>query len=209
MAAVPAGELNRSVIARAALALIDRDGLGALTMRRLGAELGVEGMAVYHHFANKNALLDEVVTEALRQPPPAPTGDWRADVRALSHAYRDGIRAHPALLMVTLTRPVDTEEIAAFREAQYAALAAAGLSGSRLLDAHRTWGSYVIGYLMVEYQAEHAGHAEREWRPARRDAHPLTAGLDAFQAGREWDEQFDIGLNLVLDGIAALAGRPS
>jgi AcrR family transcriptional regulator len=204
---VPAGELNRSVIARAALTLVDREGLGALSMRRLGAELGVEGMAVYHHFANKDALLDEVVTEVLRQTAPEPTGDWRADVRALSHAFRNTVRAHPALLMVTMTRPVDTPETAAFREAQYAALTAAGLSGGALLDAHRTWGSYLVGYLVVEYQAEHSGYRDSDWTPTRRDGFPLTAGLSPYQAGRGWDEQFDVGLDLVLDGISALRGR--
>src|SRR5438477_13117854 len=66
--------LTRSRIAEAALAVVDRDGLDALSMRRLGAELGVEGMAIYRHFPNKAAVLAGVVVVLLAElviPPPS------------------------------------------------------------------------------------------------------------------------------------------
>jgi len=66
--------LSRLRIAQAALAIVDRDGLEALSMRRLGAELGVEGMAIYRHFPNKAAVLAGVVEVLLGElviPPPS------------------------------------------------------------------------------------------------------------------------------------------
>src|SRR4051812_9458425 len=177
------GELSRAAIVDAALTMIDRDGLEALSMRKLGRALGVEGMALYHHFASKNALIDAVAA-AIAPEPPAPTDDWRTDLAALGHQYRDAVNAHPHLLPVLLSRPSHHEKAAATLEAQYSALARAGLDGSTLLDAHRTWGSYVIGYLVVEQQGRAAGS---EWRPVAGSDTPVTASLDRFQAARDWD----------------------
>ncbi|WP_232344870.1 TetR/AcrR family transcriptional regulator C-terminal domain-containing protein [Actinoplanes awajinensis] len=176
-------------------------------MRKLGRALGVEAMALYHHFPNRTALLDEVVA-AIAPEPPAPTSDWRADLAELSRQYRDMVNAHPHLLPVLLSRPSRHERAAATQEAQYAALRQAGLHGSALLDAHRTWGSYVIGYLVVEQQGRIGAHASREWRPAVTVDAPITAELDRYQAARDWDQQFDIGLAMQFDAITALAAGP-
>jgi AcrR family transcriptional regulator len=200
------GELSRAAIVTAAVALIDEAGLDALSMRKLGRALGVEAMALYHHFPHKTALLDEVVASIAPEPAP-PTGDWRADLATLSHQYRDMVNAHPQLLPVLLSRPSHNPRAAATREAQYAALRRAGLDGSALLDAHRTWGSYVLGYLVVEQQGRSGPHTDPEWRPPVRTDVPITAELDPYQAARDWDEQFDIGLTMQFDAIAALADR--
>lgn len=201
------GELSRTAIVATALELIDEVGLDKLSMRKLGRALGVEAMALYHHFSNKTALLDEVVA-AIAPEPPAPTGDWRADLAALSHQYRDMVNAHPHLLPVLLSRPSGHERAAATREAQYATLRQAGLRGSALLDAHRTWGSYVLGYLVVEQQGRVGAHTSPEWRPSITADAPITAELDRYQAARDWDQQFDIGLAMQFDAITALADRP-
>ena len=59
--------LSRKRIVKAALRMIDKDGLDGLSMRRLGQALGVEAMALYHHFANKGALLDAVLEELIAE----------------------------------------------------------------------------------------------------------------------------------------------
>src|SRR5947209_17549193 len=89
--------LTRSRIAQAALAIVDRDGLDTLSMRRLGAELGVEGMAVYRHFPNKAAVLAGVVEMLLAElviPPPSDV-PWQDVVREVSRAYRALRPRHP------------------------------------------------------------------------------------------------------------------
>jgi hypothetical protein len=92
--------LTIASIAEAALKLIDREGLSALSMRRVGAELGVEAMAIYHHLPNKEALLEAVVTHGTPGALPLPDGGWRTDLRALANAVHRQFSAHPALLSV-------------------------------------------------------------------------------------------------------------
>lgn len=82
-----------------ALALADRDGLEALTMRRLAAEVGVEAASLYHHLPNKDALLDGVVVRMrseIRVPDPIPT-DWKELMLQIFAEYRRVIAAHPNL----------------------------------------------------------------------------------------------------------------
>src|SRR2546427_10692734 len=82
--------LSLERIAAAAVALIDGDGLDALSMRRLGAELGVDAMSLYRHFPSKAALLQAVVARLFAELPlPAPTAARRQDAfRALARPYR-------------------------------------------------------------------------------------------------------------------------
>lgn len=197
------GELSQEVIVKAALELVDQHGLNALSMRRLGTALGVQGMAIYHHFPSKDAVLNAAAFSIFPLPP-EPTGQWRTDLRELSRLYRDSVRAHPALIPYLMSHPVHTDRAAAAREGQYAALRLAGLNGSVLLDAHRTWGSYVLGYVIVEEQGKASAFIDRDWRPPVRTDYPISAEIDAYQGARSWDEQFDIGLEMIFDGIAAL-----
>jgi hypothetical protein len=90
-------------------------------------------------------------------------------------------------------------------ERQYRALWRAGLRGRRLLDAQRTYGSYLYGYLVVERQARRGGRTDPAWRPP--PDLPPTRALDADQSGRDWDQQFEIGLGIVIDGLSAWADR--
>ena len=90
--------LTRGMLTAAALRIVDRDGLDALSMRRLGSELGVDPMAAYRHIPNKGTLLDEVVeaviseidTDALDALLP-----WQDQLRALALSYLAALMAHP------------------------------------------------------------------------------------------------------------------
>jgi TetR/AcrR family transcriptional regulator, tetracycline repressor protein len=103
----PGTPLSRELIVSAALALLDRDGLAALSMRRLGAQLGVDPMAVYYHVPNKDALLDAIVEAVMAEidlsidDPSAP-----AEERILraARAYRDAMLAHINALPIVLSR---------------------------------------------------------------------------------------------------------
>ena len=115
----PTEPLQREQIVRTALTLVDRDGLKALSMRRLGAELGVDPMAVYYHLPNKQALLDAIVEAVMASI------DLSVDRReestekrilAAAQAYRDVLLAHVNALPILLghgpatpaaMRPVD------------------------------------------------------------------------------------------------------
>ncbi|MFC5823607.1 TetR/AcrR family transcriptional regulator [Nonomuraea insulae] len=94
----------------AAIRLADRDGLAALSMRRLGTELGVEAMALYHHFPSKDTLLDGMVEELATVEPVARFDgtDWREGLRGYTRARLETLAAHPNLVPLVLSRPATT-----------------------------------------------------------------------------------------------------
>src|SRR6478735_8271017 len=120
-------KLSRHLILQRALALADAEGLRAVTMRRLGSELGVEAMSLYHHVPNKEALLDglvELVLEEARVVPPR--GDWREHMTAHAHALRAAGHAHPRVMQLFATRVVQSPAWAGAVEDTLAVLLAAG-----------------------------------------------------------------------------------
>ena len=90
--APPRPPLTRERIVRAALELVDRSGLDALTMRRLGAALGVEAMSLYKHVPNKRAILDGIrellIADFAASLPIEPATRWRDDLARFARAYR-------------------------------------------------------------------------------------------------------------------------
>lgn len=101
------GQLSRERIVRAALDIVDREGLPALSMRRLGAELGVDPMAVYYYVPNKDALLDAIVEAVMGDidlgidDPSAPTEER---IMCAARAYRDVMLAHGNAIPIVLNR---------------------------------------------------------------------------------------------------------
>lgn len=102
--------LTREMLVTAALAIVDRDGLDALSMRRLGAELGVDPMAAYRHLPNKEALLDGVVEAVVSEVPLDidPCLDWRGQLRQLVDANVRTLLAHPNTVPLLAQRPLTT-----------------------------------------------------------------------------------------------------
>jgi len=107
---VTAKGLSREVLIRTALKIVDRDGLDALSMRKLGAELGVDPMAAYRHLPNKEALLDGVI-EAVSAETSIDidtTLPWQGQLRQLIEANLQSMLAHPNVLPLLAQRPLTT-----------------------------------------------------------------------------------------------------
>src|SRR5438046_1033338 len=128
--------LTRERILRAAIKLIDRDGLDALSMRKLGASLGVEGMALYSHVGNKGQLLDGVVELLLEEldVPPAGAASWIDAWHAVARSYRQLARSHPGAFRLLALSPLTTA--ARFERAQ-APLSILRLAGFSATGAER------------------------------------------------------------------------
>ncbi len=134
--------LSRERILHAAMRIADVDGLDALSMRRLGAALGVEAMSLYHHVASKDALLDGITDLALADVDlPAPGGDWRAGVRTIARSTHDALMRHPWAATLMLSRTIPSRF--RYMEALLGHLRTGGLSvaQTRTLPGSRCGGS--------------------------------------------------------------------
>jgi AcrR family transcriptional regulator len=206
----PRSGLTRDKILDAAIAFIDEHGLTALSTRRLGAALGVEGMTLYHYIPNKGALLDGMVERLLEQamvvPPQAADTPWPEAVRQRAHELRATLLAHPAMLTVLATRPVATP--AAFRllENGLAILRAQGVSLGRAMDVLNAVTMFVIGHTLAE-AGQTPGHEGTEPDPAELQVdaadYPHLAEAMATGSGLDFMSRFELALDILINGFAA------
>lgn len=206
--------LTRDHILRQALAVIDREGLDALTMRRLGAELHVDPMAVYRHVPNKAALLDGVAevlwSAALDEEALDPDAPWRDTIRQAMTRLRATLLRHPNALPIVATHSLVTDQEFAFLERALGVLEAAGLKvDANLLYLMNDVALFTIGHVLAE-AAEPAGGAggvlEAGAIETVRARHPRLARLLALTeagGGYSADEQYLTGLCAILDGWPA------
>jgi AcrR family transcriptional regulator len=207
----PRSRLSREQVARAALELVDRHGLGALSMRRLADQLGVGTMTLYSYFRSKDELLDAVIDAAVADRKHIELrGPWQDQLRKLMRATRRGLGRHPSLVKVRSERPVLRPEALRFAESGLTILRAAGLSKTEAARAFRLLFTYVFGY--VSFSPDHAAEEARRASKAAtaglpRDEYPtLTDTADELAEAMAGDATFDFGLDLIIDGIARRAG---
>jgi len=201
--------LSRARILDAALQIVDAEGLEALSMRRLGAALGVEAMSLYHHFASKEEVLHGLVVAVLgRVPlPEAVPLDWREAVRDGFIAFRQVMLAHPAVFPLVSSKPAtDGESLMPVARA-YAVLEAAGFDPRGVASAFNTLLSYAFGFIQCEISGvSTATQGEEMLRLVREQAGSDFAALRTAQPVlRDWDAdaEFAIGLDVVIAGLCA------
>ncbi len=203
--------LTQARVVELALGIIDREGLGALNMRRLAAAAGVKPMSLYHHFRGKGAILD-AVAEAIAAAAVGlpPTGaDWRDQVRFLFVGLHLLVREHPRALPLISSGVVRTPSGRRWMEALMAALLEAGFTPARAASVYHALGAYTLGFgyaglLALDLPAadivdELVGH----WGDY---PHLLRVGLRLT----EWDApgEFETGLDVLLSHFAdELGGR--
>lgn len=193
--------LDRDRVLRAALALVDRDGLGALSMRRLGAELGVEAMSIYNHVPDKEAILDGVCEVVLAElTPVADEGPWRTRARRQAIRFRElGLR-HRNVFPLFATRPIGAyASTRALAETSLGNLEEAGFDRAVAVMAYRTMVRYVLGFVLAEIAAPLPAGAAAA---ASSEDSPMFAELMAG-LGDDPDALFRFGLDVLLDGLAA------
>jgi TetR/AcrR family tetracycline transcriptional repressor len=211
--------LDRRRVLEAALAVVDRDGLEALSMRRLGTELGVDPMAIYHYVDGKERLYDglaEVLWEEIAMPEAA--DDPIATLRRLARSLRGLFRRHPAAapLVLRCTR-LPRSELELFA-AYLGALEAEGLHEPAAVL--RPVISYALGTGYTESTmlgvqcapGESAALSDREMLLALGQALPagtppeLASAAVSLIADCDPDRCFEDGLELMLAGLSARSG---
>lgn len=202
--------LSRPLIVATALAMADRDGLDKLTMRRLGAELGADPMAVYHYFPNKAALFDGLVEAVYAElAPPAADGasSWRQDVVGFAQALRAALLRHPAVLPAVSTRPVDSPLVLALIERVTARLVDGGVPAGTALDLVTCVAMFTIGHALAQAGEPVGGGDEPEDLDTFDLSHfPTMAAALAAGWEHDFDRQYALGLNLLLSGLVADLG---
>lgn len=213
--AAPATPLTRDRIVTAALGIVDRDGLAALSMRRLGAELKVDPMAVYYHVPNKEALLDAIVEAVMAD---IDLTDDRATEPAeerimwAARAYRDAMLAHMNALPIVLTRGPATPVAMRPVELLTGILSDAGLPPSEAMAGMNAIAATVRGTVAMVAQGQ-VGPASAEEMEALAATFPagefphlraamLCATEDFFGA------DFEFGVRALARGLLATASGP-
>jgi len=210
----PAVPLSRERILRAALDVIDHEGLGALSMRRLAQQLDVWPMSVYRYFRDKDELLDAIAARAAADVPLTSDAEsWRERLRALLDGAREAMGRDPAGIGGSLARAFLTPEALRLSEAALAILTDAGLGKADAASAWRALWSYTYGFAMFRI-APTAGETLRATRAAIAvlpddDFPTLLASAGEVSASLADEDEFHYGLDRLLDGISAAAGQPA
>lgn len=206
--------LSRDRVLDAAMAVADRGGVDAITMRRVARELGVEAMSLYHHVPNKDAILDGVVDRvfaAIELPRPA-DDDWRDAIRARARSARAVLARHHWALGLMDSRRAPGPATLRHHDAVLGVLRRAGFSLPMAAHAVSLLDSYVYGFVLQEASLPFTTHDEVEevagaiLEDLPTDELPYLAEMivdHALQPGYDHAREFDRGLDLILDGLEA------
>lgn len=195
------GTLSRAAVVETALAVVDRDGMAGLTMRRLGAALGCEAMSLYKHVADKDALLDLLVERVMAEVTlPDGAAPWEERIRVVARELRRVGLAHPAVFERLAVRLPSTPAALGPVEATLAALRAAGLDDRACASWFWTLVAYTTGAILGELGAPSAAfpYDRAAVDPA---VFPALAALSAKLAACDHAEEFEHGLDVILTGI--------
>ncbi len=211
--AAPRTPLSRQRVHRAALEFVDAHGLAALSMHKLGAELGVRGMSLYSHVDSKDTLLDGIVTvmwEELELPPAGST-DWRDTLTSFAHVLRALIHRHPHAAPLLISRPIMSTYHLEVLDAHLRVLRGGGFTHERAVEVLRTVEAYALGYALLEvsYLAPQPAREEDDLARFRRVAamapadtpdHLLRLAIQ-YCGGCDMNHQFKLGVDLMLRGV--------
>jgi AcrR family transcriptional regulator len=178
-------QLSKERILAAARRLVEQEGMGGLSMRRLAQELDVWPMSVYRYFQDKDALLDAVAASAAEEfELPSGRGSWRAQITTLLESARARIASDPEGMAGRLPRAFFEPGGRRLSDAAIAILTDAGFPEREAASAWRALWSYTFGFATFSV-------APAPWWSG--------ALADAFADG----EEFERGLERLLDGLAA------
>jgi AcrR family transcriptional regulator len=215
----PRGSLTREEIIKEALALLEQEGPGALSMRRLADRVGVTPNALYTHVRGKadliEGLIDQVyagLTLELDQ-----SGDWTQQLTTLSQAIRAHLLAHPAVVPYALQQPGLGPHSLRLGEAIYNVLRPAGFSDQAVVGTVYALVTYILGFVALEIPRAGTDpqtsdeYVRRMWAffaALPPGEFPHTVQLAAQLARSSTDDQFQFGIRTFLAGLQAQQPTP-
>jgi AcrR family transcriptional regulator len=203
--------LTRDRVLAAAMAIADRGGLPELTIRSLARELGAKPMSVYYYVASKDELLDALVDLVFGQIElPDPEGDWREEVRRRAVSARNLLARHRWAIGLLESRTRPGADNLRHHETMLATLRGAGFSRELAAHAYALMDSYVFGFAVQEASLPFEGPdsvgevAEPIMAKMASGEYPHMVDMARsyyMQPGYDFADEFDFGLDLILDGL--------
>ena len=205
--------LSRQAVVDAARLIVERDGIDALTMRRVAQELGSSAMAIYRHVRDKDELLVLLLDRlAAELPRPQFSGDPRRRVQEACRFMHDGLARYGWVVDVLAQGDLIAPEILWLLEEIVAGLMACGLSESQAADGYRAIWQFTVGELIIRRGLERTAALGRPpfvigvLTSVDPGQLPALASLREYWAPARDRDAYDIGLTALLDG---LLGKPA
>jgi TetR/AcrR family tetracycline transcriptional repressor len=207
--------LTRERVVSAALEVMDAEGLEAVSMRRVGRELGVEAMSLYNHVADKEDLLDAMRERLLMsfELPELLPDDPYENGRRIAHSWRDQFKAHPTMIELLAGDHAPPRSPEAFRPMEMAlsVLRSIGVPDPEMMQVFHAFGGYIQGHVMMEHQLDvgkFGGESGLQTLAKTIDpaVMPCTAAAIPYMADCDLEVQFDLGVELMLGGLRTRYG---
>ncbi len=199
----PRGKLTQAGIVEVALQMLDENGEKKFSMRKLAMALNVDPMAIYHHHANKKALLNAVMQLMMEGcEVPELSGHWQRDVRDLCHCFRRLAQKHPGTFCIYETYEDDVPAEHRLHEAFHAALLSGGFSRLETVQAVRLLLAYTEGFAVDEI----SGWSDPDDRDEliesfNQGPYPTLISLIDEIGTTDADANFEFGLNILIRGL--------
>ncbi|MFE5588949.1 TetR/AcrR family transcriptional regulator [Streptomyces sp. NPDC056549] len=214
--------LTRQALVRAALRVLEQEGINGLSMRKVAAELGVKAASLYWHVRNKEELLDLLTDELMADAEAPPReGDWREQVREYCVRYRRHLVGKRDAAKVVAGRLAPGPHLLRLMEDQLGRLREAGFSDADAAMVNYLLGAFVQGFVLQEQgplsasEAMGAGRREvataagEQLRRLPQETYPNLVALAGDLTGPSMEARFSFALERLLDGLSALLEQGS
>jgi AcrR family transcriptional regulator len=201
-------------VLRAAIALADKGGIESLSMRKLGKELGVEAMSLYHHVANKDDLLDGIVDVVISEiEVPSQGTDWKEAIRRTAISSHDVFVRHRWACSLLMRRARVSHDRMQWMEAVLRTFREAGFSADMTHHAYHALDSHITGFTLwqvsmpFETKEELVDLAEGFLQEIPADEYPYViehAEQHIAPSSPDGKSEFEFGLDLIIDGLERL-----
>ena len=205
--------LRRERVLRTAVALADKGGVDSLSMRKLAQELGVEAMSLYRHVHNKGDIVDGMIDLVFGEIGLPQRGvDWKTAMRQRAIAAGEVLARHPWAIGLMESRRTPGPATLQHHDAVIGCLREAGYSIAGAAHAYSLLDSYIYGFALQQASlpfksAEGVEMADSIFRPFFVDAYPHLSEMaiqHVLQPGYDHADEFEFGLDLLLDGLERL-----
>jgi AcrR family transcriptional regulator len=207
--------LTRDKVLATAVELADHIGADALTMRKLADALDIKPMSLYHHVANKEAILDGMVDVVFAEIDPPPPGlPWRDAMAHRCRSARQVLRRHPWATPLMESRTSPGEPTLRHHDAVLACLIGADLPMPLVAHAYAVLDAFVYGFAIQEaslpFEGEELADLADELIASMAEHFPNLAAFTAqhvLQPGYDFGDSFEFGLAVIIDGLEATAAH--